>query len=173
MAYGLIKIGTINIRKKDNCYDLITDVNDNGVTKELFFTVDIKYAEYLATERSDAFVTVLLYYAMFNGYDIQWEIPCTEQLIYQLTAYYIPICAKEISFMHPISLMGKTTSEALQCEGGVGTGFSGGGRFLLYDKKAFRNLLYRKQINAFIIYRLFYCGLFRKVSKGFSGQISA
>ncbi|MCI8287969.1 MAG: hypothetical protein HFH89_10005 [Lachnospiraceae bacterium] len=126
MAYGLIKIGTINIRKKDNCYDLITDVNDNGVTKELFFTVDIKYAEYLATERSDAFVTVLLYYAMFNGYDIQWEIPCTEQLIYQLTAYYIPICAKEISFMHPISLMGKTTSEALQCEGGVGTGFSGG-----------------------------------------------
>lgn len=158
MAYGLIKIGALNVRKKDNCFNLITDVSDNGVAKELFFTVDIRYAEYLTTERSDAFVTALLYYAMFKGYDIQWKIPCTEQLIYQLATYYIPICAKEIPFMHPISLIGETTSEVLQCKGGVGTGFSGGGRFLLYDKKASGNSLYRKQINTFIIYELFYCG---------------
>lgn len=101
-------------------------VLENGQEKELTYTVSDQFAQYLTTERSDAFVLVLLYYAMFRGYDIQWEVPCTEQLIYQLTTYYIPICAKEISFMHRIALKGKTTSETLPCAGGVGTGFSGG-----------------------------------------------
>lgn len=101
-------------------------VNDNGSEKELSFVADREFAQYFVVERSDAFVIALLYYAMFNGLDIEWETPCSERLIYQISTYYIPVIAQNYEFMHEISLEGPQTSELLECEKAVGTGISCG-----------------------------------------------
>lgn len=126
MDRGLITIGKPKIRNEQNKTVLYASVNDNGQKKELTYIVDERYGCYLTTERSDAFVTSLLYHAMVKGYDIKWETPCTGQLIYQLETYYIPVCSKEIPFMKQIKLQGATTKENLICAGAVGTGFSCG-----------------------------------------------
>lgn len=126
MSKGLLKIGAPSVRVEGDKAILAAIIYDNGENKELTYKVDIKYAEYLTCERSDAFVTSLLYYAMVKEYDIQWEVPCTEQLIYQLETYFIPVCDREISFLHSISLSGILTDEKLTCKGAVAAGFSGG-----------------------------------------------
>lgn len=126
MSEGRLKIGVPKIRRNGEKSILYAEIDDNGQKKELFFTVDRRFEKYLTVERSDAFVTALVYYAEFFGYDIVWETPCTEQLIYQLATYYIPVCAAELPFMHNISLTGPRTSTLLPNEGGIATGFSCG-----------------------------------------------
>ena len=81
---------------------------------------------YLTHERSDAFVTGLLYYAMIKDRDIVWETPCSEQLIFQMQTYLIPVYAQEMAFMHKIELRGPTTTDNLPCGNGVATGLSNG-----------------------------------------------
>ena len=88
--------------------------------------MDSEYGEYLTWERSDAFVVALLYYAMIKQRDIEWETPCSEQLIYQLSTYFIPVYARELAFMNEIELIGPTTTELLPSENGVATGMSNG-----------------------------------------------
>lgn len=105
---------------------LKAQIIDAGETKDIEYRVDSRWGHALTPERSDAFVVALLYYAMVNERDIEWETPCNERLIYQLETYFIPVYAKEIPSMHPINLKGPTTTELLPCEGGVATGISNG-----------------------------------------------
>lgn len=123
---NLLKIGVPKVEIQGKRALLIAPVNDCGVEKQLFYSVDKNYTEYLTYERSDAFVTALLYYAMVKNLDIEWETPCDEQLIYQLKAYFIPTYVSEFSFMHKINLIGKVTTEQVNLANGVATGLSNG-----------------------------------------------
>lgn len=126
MNKGCLLLGKIQIKHSLNHCLLTAEVNDNGTMKVLSYGVDSKYDEYLTWERSDAFLVALLYYAMFNGYDIHWKVPCDEKLIYQLETYFIPVYACEFPFMHLIHLIGPVINENLTSSDGVATGVSNG-----------------------------------------------
>ena len=95
--------------------------------REVTYKVEEKYKEALNSKKSDAFVLVLLYYALVNGYSIEWRAPCSEELIFQLTNYYIPILSDEIPFFKPIELNGPMTNNSILNNGkGIATAISGG-----------------------------------------------
>ena len=126
MGKGCLRIYKPEIRLEKENTVLFSKIKENGTEKEISYSVENKYSKYLVTERSDAFVTAILYYAMFKDFDIEWEGLCSEQLIAQIKLFYIPTVANNYEFMHEIELNGAITSERLQNEGKVGTGYSGG-----------------------------------------------
>ena len=56
----------------------------------LWFSVPAEYADHLCCERSNAFVIVMLWYAMVTGSDISFEAPISERLYNGLTQNLIP-----------------------------------------------------------------------------------
>ena len=111
------------------CAD-ITMTNPNTGKKEtkvLYYEVDERYSYGLVDCRSDAFVMGLLTTAMENNMDIQFEVPMSEKLYFQMTNQYIPIVAKyNPSWCSEIKLEGPLTADVLENDGGVATGCSGG-----------------------------------------------
>jgi len=69
-------------------------VDDDGVSRDLWFEVDEEYKDYLCEERSDAFVFGLLNLAQRSGCDIHSEAPMSAELHYRLTSALIPVLAK-------------------------------------------------------------------------------
>ncbi len=100
----------------------------NVETKECFFEFDQKYQKNICAERSDAFVIGLLSTAMENDMDIEFEMPLSERLYYQLTNYYIPMIAKYNSNypLYNINLMGPFDDRIISNKKAVATGCSGG-----------------------------------------------
>lgn len=91
---------------------------------DLWYSVDHKYEEILCTERCDAFVVALLYFAVLTGEDIKSSVPITDTLMYQLTFNIIPLlCENRID---PIKIIADTASSVESQEKAVGTGVSCG-----------------------------------------------
>lgn len=112
------------------CAD-ITMLNPNTnkeETKECYFEFEKGYKKYLCPERSDAFVTGLLSSAMELDMDIEFEMPISERLYYQLINYYIPIVSKSNSYypLYNINLFGPYNDTQIKNEKAVATGCSGG-----------------------------------------------
>ena len=87
----------------------------------LWFSAPSQYAEYLSTERSNAFVIAMLWYAMITGSDIRSEAPMSRKLYDGLTQKLIPTLMQD-----QIRLDGSVTGEPIECAGGVLTGMSCG-----------------------------------------------
>ena len=96
--------------------------------KECYFEFEKKYKKYICFERSDAFVMGLISSAMELGMDIEFEMPISERLYYQLTNYYIPMISENNAKypMYNIKLIGPTDNTVIKNEGAVATGCSGG-----------------------------------------------
>ena len=56
----------------------------------MWFSAQAEYAEYFCTERSNAFVIALLWYAMITGSDVRFEAPLSRKLYDGLTQKLIP-----------------------------------------------------------------------------------
>lgn len=124
---GTIKIDPPKVIKENKKAILCADIFDNGIKKSLSYIVDNRYSEYLVTERSDAFLIAILYYAMINALDIEWSVPCDKELIYKLEKFVIPVYCKQMRFMHNITLSGPVSVEKLpKNKHGVATGLSNG-----------------------------------------------
>lgn len=124
-----LRIGMPYIERVGGMSRLKADIKlPDEKVKELYYEVDSQYESYLCTERSDAFVLSLLQYAMFHGYDIEWECPVTERLVYQLRTMYIPVLAEIASDQFSaIKLNGEVIKESIDKKmHGVATGASGG-----------------------------------------------
>lgn len=127
MSAGCIEIGIPYIETQGDMSYLKADVLCGKEVKTLSYGVDAEYAQYLVTERSDAFVVALVYYALVKEVDITWKAPCNRQLIYQLQTYFIPVYSSEFEWAHDIKLIGSVTDEELPCtRGGIATGLSNG-----------------------------------------------
>ena len=102
--------------------------SDNGELIELWYEVDSKYEKYLLSERSDAFLVCLLWYAMRSGRDIVCTTPVTEELLYNIETLIIPTLAKfSTSKLYPTKIHCATESKHLANTGdAVGTGLSCG-----------------------------------------------
>ena len=118
---------TSGIKSLPNCFWLVDDDYppknwDSGGT--MWFSVEEKYARYLCDSRSDAFVVALLWYALITGSDISFEAPVSKRLYKGITEVLMPELEK--AGTPAISLLGPLSSEPVRCEGGTGTGMTGG-----------------------------------------------
>lgn len=89
----------------------------------MWFSVQAEYADYLCTERSDAFVIAMFWYGMITGSDITFEAPMSQTLYDGIMNKLVPALIED---NRTIRLLGPHTSEKISCEEGVLTGMSCG-----------------------------------------------
>lgn len=93
----------------------------------MWFAVPLEYKQYLCSERADAFVVAMLWYAMVTESDIECEAPVSEKMAFKIRFYLIPALMKEeFGYSRHINLICNTTSSAYPTAGAVGTGMSCG-----------------------------------------------
>ena len=90
----------------------------------LWFSAPEEFSEYFCTERSNAFVIAMLWYAVITGSDIHYEAPLSGKLYDGLTGKLIPALCSEKTI--EVKLDGPVTDEPVTCEDGVLTGMSCG-----------------------------------------------
>lgn len=124
---GVMKIGRPRIENMGNGYTrLVSDVDIGGEHKEVWLSVEDRYAQYLCDERSDAFLVGLFPVAYRRHLDVECEAPVGEHLLYQLRTYLIPLISKYGRSVWPVHIKADVDSAELPNAGGVGTGISCG-----------------------------------------------
>lgn len=98
----------------------------DGQEKTIWMEVDPEYAQYLCDERSDAFVFLLLPYAMWHKSDIVCEAPVTDELLYLITEQLIPVLSDHSDFLYHTRVSADTAHPVPKTGSGVGTGISCG-----------------------------------------------
>ena len=121
-----IQIGVPYVDFVEDRARLCADITEDGVTRTLYYEVEKKYATYLNVDRIDTFVLGLLHHAMHVGKDIVSNHGITEQLLFQLRHFYIPVIGKKMPDLDVIDIEAPAYTEVLSTEGAVGTGNSGG-----------------------------------------------
>ena len=118
-----IRLGRPVLENKNGAVRLTTDLQMDG-RKKLYFEVAKDKADYLATDRLDAFVIMVLRQALLTGSDIYCDAPVTSDLLYMLNESLIPTLARKIDRFSDI----KVHAEPCEPCGGteVITGYSGG-----------------------------------------------
>jgi hypothetical protein len=116
------------ISEKAEVAILQSNIEYGGKQEKLWYSVDRKYGQYLTSEKLDAFVVGILPLAMELGEDITVKGSISEKLYYNLTNYYMNIVhiampPRKVIKIIPDSL---DDGKSYNCEGAVGTGFSGG-----------------------------------------------
>ncbi|OQB14345.1 MAG: hypothetical protein BWY15_01202 [Firmicutes bacterium ADurb.Bin193] len=122
----MIKIGTPNISLDNDYATLTNDIIIDGRCEKLWFKVSSEYAKYLTTERADAYLVLLFYYAMKHGHDMEFEVPVSERIYYQMKYYLIDALNQEDPSFKNIQIQCTTECEPVVSENAVGTGMSGG-----------------------------------------------
>lgn len=122
----IIYIGQPYITTEDEKAKLCADITENKITRTLYYEVDKKYKEYLCYERSDAFVVGLIHHAMNVGKNIVCKGVVTEQLLFQMRNFYIPVISENMPDLQFITIEAEPTSKDLPTMKAVGTGNSGG-----------------------------------------------
>ena len=99
------------------------DGKESAETKEVYFSVPREYSDYLLTERCDAYVVLLIRYAVALGYNIRSDIPISNDLYYNLVEQFLPPVTKNDGYPARLFL-----SRGSSVGGGkaVGTGLSCG-----------------------------------------------
>lgn len=127
---NMIHIGKLYLIKTDEAVRLNSDIKmqfgNDTYERTFFYEVEKRWGKYLVTEISDAFVIAFLELAMEKDADIYFDTPASEDLIYNLQTYMIPILAYNIKELSIVNLYGDITNMKIDTEGVVGTGFSGG-----------------------------------------------
>lgn len=121
----MIKVCKPYLEKKDNKTRCICDIIFNKDKKSLWFEVDNKYADFLCTERGDAYLIGLLHYAMEKEEDLEFDVPITEDLLYNVETILIPSISNYAKSLHKISIKASTTPALMEGKY-VGTGCSCG-----------------------------------------------
>ncbi len=86
----MIKIREIYTEQDSSRIRLCARIERNDRQECLWFETDKNYAEYLSIHCADAFVVLLVPYALETGEEIVCEYPVTERLHYQIEQYLIP-----------------------------------------------------------------------------------
>lgn len=104
----------------DTCCRLSAVIESDHFSKALYYEVDKKYEDALCTERGDAYLLGLFNFAMCNEYDMEFEVPVSQRLYYQLMNKYIPLMAKNYpGYFHAIKVTAPLTNEPIQSGGGI------------------------------------------------------
>ncbi|MDO4413683.1 MAG: hypothetical protein Q4C20_01255 [Erysipelotrichaceae bacterium] len=90
----------------------------------LWFEVPKEYGSYLCSDRSDAFLVAMFWYAFMTGSDISCEAPVSENVVFQINHYLQEALLKDQS--RRIHIECETTDVPYPSFGAVGTGMSCG-----------------------------------------------
>lgn len=120
----MITINPIKFDVKNSRVSSALDID--GKKFDLWFEVDLAYAEYLLYERGDAFVIGVLPYALRNNHDITCTMPCTMELIYSINEYLLPSLVKYEEQFYNIKIICVLVDEPIKNAGAVGCGLSCG-----------------------------------------------
>lgn len=123
---GLLTIGKPRIEYFDKKARIVSNIDINGFSKELYFEFDKKYSDFVVLDRVDVFVLALLHNCMFENYKIKSDFPISSRLKFQLINFYIPIISKNMSDMNLIQIDVPTTDSRISSKGFAMTGISGG-----------------------------------------------
>lgn len=93
---------------------------------ELWFAFAPEYEPWAVPERSDAFVLLLLEYALWSGRDLICEAPVTDRLLCQLNDILMPQMAAFTKDFAPARIVADPAPEVTSIANGVGTGLSCG-----------------------------------------------
>lgn len=122
----MIRISKPYLQQNSSFVRLVADIDIDGQSHVVWAEVDKAYKDYLCYERSDAFVIVLLRYAIAHNHNIVCEAPMGEDLYYQINTYLIDAMVKWSNGMHRITISADIDTTDLPCAGKVGTGISCG-----------------------------------------------
>lgn len=104
---------------------LETTIRFEDYKKKVFVEVEDEWADYLCSERSDAFVLLVLPMALRRGFDIYTDTPITENLLHNINEILIPHLVMGDSKCNDIKVHAPTESKMIGGEA-VGTGISCG-----------------------------------------------
>lgn len=90
--------------EKESAEEIKCRLTVENVQEEIYIRVNKEYADYLVTDRIDAIVWGLLLFAMNKGYNIESNIPITEDLWYNIEMNFIDILAQNPG-MHRIHII--------------------------------------------------------------------
>jgi hypothetical protein len=105
---------------------LNADVLIDGNSITLWCETNKLYRQFLLSERVDAFLCVLLPFAMRSGKDIVCEAPVTEQFLHNLNEILIPQLCTHDSRLYRTQVIAAGDSSILLCGNAVATGMSCG-----------------------------------------------
>ena len=98
----------------DGMFRVTYGIDDCGEFKELFYEVDERYADGVATERGDGVLVSLFLYAMRKHADIEVKVPGSERLLYQLQENIMDALNVEDPSWEKIKISCPVTSEPVQ-----------------------------------------------------------
>ena len=99
---------------------------EGSLNNVLYYEVDEKYAQYLCDDRADAFLLGLLNCAMYQDEEIICCTGVTNELLFQLTTFYMPILAKNNPELHNVRIQAQAAPAPEYSGTAVVTGNSGG-----------------------------------------------
>lgn len=105
---------------------LCSRISFDGQSQIIWLEVEKRYAQYLCTERCDAFLVGLLPFAYRKRFDLECEAPVHERLLFQIRSYLLPLIVKYGKSVYPVSISAQADDSILPCTGAVGTGISCG-----------------------------------------------
>ena len=113
--------------KKDHTY-ITCSIEYSQGKKEVWYSVAKKYAEFLTTENSDAFLVGLLLLAMKNQEYIYIDGQISERLFYNLNHYFMKIITLLIPSLKAVNIYPQqlNSEKITPNQNVVATGFSGG-----------------------------------------------
>lgn len=121
-----IRIGIPYTEKNGEAARLCARIDIGNKRETMWFSVDSKYGQYLAADRTDAFVAGALTTALRSGMDIICEGFVTRRLLYQLNHYLIPMMAGTMKGYRPIKIRAEALDTVQECAEAVATGWTGG-----------------------------------------------
>lgn len=111
----------------DNQVKLSAQIEYLGEIKEIWYSLDKRYEDFLTVTNSDPFIIGGLLLAMRINEDIFIQGNISEQIYYNLTNYFIKIITLLIPSLKKISIFpNNLVSDTAYKSSGVATGFSGG-----------------------------------------------
>lgn len=93
--------------------------------QQIWFETDISYEKGVCSDRGDAFIVAMLFYAMITEEDIICEAPVSSKLLFHLNDYLIPLLSFQSS-TRKISIQAPTIGKPDVIPKAVGTGMSCG-----------------------------------------------
>lgn len=121
-----ITIGVPRVEIKDGLAIQKCNISLGNVSKEVYFSVEEKYGEYLCYERGDAYLIGLLNLAMRERCNIHSEVPFTAELVHQVQTELIPALCKYSKTLFSPSITGTLTNAPLPSAQKIATGCSCG-----------------------------------------------
>lgn len=121
-----ITIGQPYIEIKNGIAYQWCSVSLGDIKKEIFFSVDEKFADFLCVERGDAYVIGLLSLAMRERCNIYSEVPLTGELIHQIQTELIPPVVKFSKCLYAPQISGTLDDTPLPSAKKIATGCSCG-----------------------------------------------